>query len=334
MWVVHWDLLLRLPWRIWVCPHEGQVWRWYICLHCGGSGSTRHSGELAARAAGNTVLWKDMATSIGQYAPVFLPGEPPSLTEKPGRPQSLGLQRVGHYQSDPVCIDRRLFLPVAALPQWELRVKVVQLLGLQGSWWCPVCSDMDCLHRRSYGPIRDYWASCSWRSEGLFGQSFSVAPPIQALRGLPCLGSFSAVGSSRHIEGPPRLGSYSADPCLRHLKGHPWVGSYSVVQCIRHLMGQALCCSAPDNGEWGERGYGSSSTLCVAQQYHLASMADWLSSTGISLHNLLRHNPLIRLSTVNSSPYPGISPQSLNSSSQPLPLLGQLHPCPWYVWLQ
>ena len=27
--------------------------------------------------------------------------------------------------------------------------------------------------------------------EGLFGQSFSVAPSIQVLRGLPCLGSFS-----------------------------------------------------------------------------------------------------------------------------------------------
>ena len=33
-----------------------------------------------------------MATSTGQYAPVFLPGEPPSLTEKPGRPQSTGSQ--------------------------------------------------------------------------------------------------------------------------------------------------------------------------------------------------------------------------------------------------
>ena len=57
-----------------------------------------------------------MVTSIGQYAPVFLPGEPPSLSEKPGRPQSTGSQRVGHYQSDPVCIDTRHFLPMAALP--------------------------------------------------------------------------------------------------------------------------------------------------------------------------------------------------------------------------
>jgi len=50
-----------------------------------------------------------MATSICQTTPVFLPGEPPSLTMKPGRPQSTGLQRVRHYQSDPARIDTRLF---------------------------------------------------------------------------------------------------------------------------------------------------------------------------------------------------------------------------------
>ena len=43
----------------------------------GALASTRYSGELVARAAGNTVLWKGMATSIGQYTSVFLPGEPP-----------------------------------------------------------------------------------------------------------------------------------------------------------------------------------------------------------------------------------------------------------------
>ena len=56
MWVIHWGLLLRLPWRTWVCPSEGQVWMWCSCLGHRGSGSTRYSGELAARAAGNIVL--------------------------------------------------------------------------------------------------------------------------------------------------------------------------------------------------------------------------------------------------------------------------------------
>ena len=101
--------LLRLPCRACVCLCQGQVWRWSICLGHRGSGSTRYSGELAARAAGNIVLQKGMATSTGQYAPVFLPGATPSLTEKPGRPQSTGSQRVRHYQSNPACTDARLF---------------------------------------------------------------------------------------------------------------------------------------------------------------------------------------------------------------------------------
>ena len=49
-------------------------------------------------------------------------------------------------------------------------------------------------------------ASCNWESEGLFGQSLSVALPVQALRGLPSLGSFSVVLRVRHIEGPPGWG--------------------------------------------------------------------------------------------------------------------------------
>ena len=56
-------------------------------------------------------------------------------------------------------------------------------------------------------------------------------------------------------------------------------------------------------------------------------MAAWLSSTGISHHNFLPHIPSIHLSTVNSSPHPETAAQSLNSSSQPLHIPGDLHPC-------
>ena len=72
--------------------------------------------------------------------------------------------------------------------------------------------------------------------------------------------------------------------------------------------------------------------LHVTQQYCLASMAAWLSSTGVSHHNLLP-SPSTHLYTVNSSPCLGIAPKSLNSSSQLLRLLGDLCPCPGYVWL-
>ena len=56
------------------------------------------------------MLYKGMANSIGQYTPVFLPGElPSSLTEKPGRPQCTRSQRVGHDQSNLAHIDARHF---------------------------------------------------------------------------------------------------------------------------------------------------------------------------------------------------------------------------------
>ena len=84
------------------------------------------------------------------------------LTEGPGRPQSIGWQRVGHDQVT-VCTSTQAFLPAAALPQLELSVKVVQQLGLQGAWWRQVCRDTDFLHCRSYGPIRVFFpAFCSW----------------------------------------------------------------------------------------------------------------------------------------------------------------------------
>ena len=56
MWVIPRGLLLRLPWRTWVCPSEGHMWRCCSCLGHGDSGSTRFSGELVARAAGNILL--------------------------------------------------------------------------------------------------------------------------------------------------------------------------------------------------------------------------------------------------------------------------------------
>ena len=71
----------------------------------------------------------------------------------------------------------------------------------------------------------------------------------------------------------------------------------------------------------------------MTQQYYLASMTAWLSSTGISHHDLLSHISLTGLSAVISSPHPEIAPQLLNSSSQLLHLPGDLHPCLGCVWL-
>ena len=57
-----------------------------------------------------------MATSIGQHAPGFLPGEPPSLTEKIGSPQSTGLQRVRRDQGDPAHTHKTFFACGSSAP--------------------------------------------------------------------------------------------------------------------------------------------------------------------------------------------------------------------------
>ena len=226
-----------------------------------------------------------MATSIGQYAPVFLLGELSSLTDKPGRPQPTGSQRVGHDQSDSVRIDARLLLPVAAPPQWELSMKVAQLLGLQGPWWHQVCRDTDCLCHRSYSPIRVFFqASYSWQPEGLLGPSFSVAPLVRALRGLPCLGSFSVVRRVRHIEGPP---SFSAS-------GVWWVG-LSTVQL------RMLAC-------------------CGREAMAMAPPSAWLSRIAV-LPWLPGFPPLAFLTTISSL----TSPQSISPQLTGVLTLGLLH---------
>ena len=90
--------------------------------------------------------------------------------------------------------------------------------------------------------------------------SLSGALPIQALKGLPCLGAFSVVWCVRHIEEAPLAGVLLFRWVGQALKGAPWVGSYNVVQCVRHLMGQPLYCSAANAGVWWETGYGDGST--------------------------------------------------------------------------
>ena len=88
-------------------PCEGQVWRWCSCLGHRGSVSTWYSEELMARAAGNIMLQKGMSTSCWPTNSSILAWRNP-LPEKPGRPWSSGLQRVGHNRRDPGCVGARL----------------------------------------------------------------------------------------------------------------------------------------------------------------------------------------------------------------------------------
>ena len=159
-----------------------------------------------------------------------------------------------------------------------------------------------------YGPIRVFFqASYSWRSEGLFDQSFSIALPVQALRGLPYLGSFSVVPRIRHIGRPP------------------WLGSYSVVLCIRHLMGQPLYCSAADAGMWREAMVMAPSSTCdsgVSPCFHgclvflhrhfpissLTSPQSVFLQTTAALALGLNHNPKLQLPAIVPSRRPVFLP--------------------------
>ena len=110
-------------------------------------------------------------------------------------------------------------------------------------------------------PIRVFsQASWSWRPEGLFGQSFSVTLPFQALTGALAWGLSLLFHWQAHRGRRPLAGVLLCRPVHQALKGAFWLGFYSVVQCIRHLMGQLLYCSAADAGVWGERGYEDGST--------------------------------------------------------------------------
>ena len=86
-----------------------------------------------------------------------------------------------------------------------------------------------------------------------------MALPVQALRRIPCLGSFSVGWRIKHIEAS-LTGVLLCRLVHPSLKGAPWVGSYSVVQCGRHLMVQPLYCSAANAVVWRERSHGDGST--------------------------------------------------------------------------
>ena len=215
------------------------------------------------------------------------------------------VQRVKHYRSNPVRRDARLFF--ACVSSAPVRVECEQLLSLRRHWQRQVCRDTGCLRSRSHGLIRVFFqASCSCRSEGLFDQSISVAPPVQALRGLPCLGSLSVVWWVRHIVAPPpppRLGSYSeigasgierstlagvllCRSARQALKGAPWMGSYSEIGTSgteRSTLVGVLLCDQRVRHSKGRPGWGP--TLRLAHQ--ALKGAPWLGSYSVDQH--VRH---------------------------------------------
>ena len=238
-----------------------------------------------------------MATSIGQYAPGFLPREPPPLTEKPGRPEVYRVAKSQTLPKRPCEHSRKTFLPVAALPQWELSVKETRLLGLWGPWWRQVVQGHWLLPPQALWPYQSLFSSLLQLAiRGPLWPVFLHSSAHSGTYRAPLPGVLLYCSACQAHRGPPGWG-----PVLHFsASGVCWV-SLSVVQ-------------QPTPAVWGERGYGSSPYT-------------WLSSTTLlpwppgfppqafptTISSLT--SPRSVLSTVNSRPCPGIVPQSLNSRS-------------------
>ena len=154
---------------------------------------------------------------IGPYAPVSLPGEP-LLTEKPGRPHSTGSQGQTRLKQHSACRRKTFFVCGSSAP-------VRPECGGGAAAWLAGTLGCQVVQGHALPPPQELWpyqslfrASCIWGSGGLFGHSFSAAPPIQALRGLPCLGSFSVVW---HI--CPLAGVLLCRLAHQAFKGATWV---------------------------------------------------------------------------------------------------------------
>ena len=161
-----------------------------------------------------------MATSIGQYAPVFLPGEPHSLTEKPGRPQSTGLQRVGHNLRDPSCIDARPFFACGSSAPVRVECEGGATAWLVGTLAVPSMQGQTAsaagvmvLSESFFQPLvagnrRPVWL--------VFLHSSACSGTLRA----PLPGVLLCCSAHQAHGGASWLGSSSVDQHARHLKGH------------------------------------------------------------------------------------------------------------------
>ena len=77
MWVFHWGLVPEAALEGLGFPLWGPGVEVVQLFDSQGFWQHQVLRGMGVTVVGNKVLWKDMATSIGQYTPVFLPGEPP-----------------------------------------------------------------------------------------------------------------------------------------------------------------------------------------------------------------------------------------------------------------
>ena len=149
-----------------------------------------------------------MATNIGQYAPVFLPGETRPFPDR-GAWQAtgpVGWQKVRHYRCNPVHIETRFFFACGSSAPVRVEREGDAAAWLAGTLLVPILQGPGLPLLQVLWPYQSFFEPLVAGDQKTFLASLPGALPIQALRGLLCLGSFSVVGHIRHIKGPPWWG--------------------------------------------------------------------------------------------------------------------------------
>ena len=121
------------------------LWQHQVLREVGGFGSSKYS---ALEVYGNQ-YWPTPSRVLAWKTPLPYREAWQSTVYRVTKSRTLPKQLCTHSQDFFACD----FLP----PQWELSMKVGQLLGLRGSWQRQVCRDKDCLCCRSYRPIRVFF---------------------------------------------------------------------------------------------------------------------------------------------------------------------------------
>ena len=177
MWVVHWGLLLGLPWRTWICLCEGQMsgvvqlfrlqefWQHQVLRGVGSQGSRKYSalegyGNQYWPICSGILAWRTPLTEAWQ-ATVYRFAKSWTQLKQPC------VHRCKTFfacsSSAPVRVERE-----GGTAAW--------LVGILGSTKCARTWTASTTGVMALSVFSQ--ASCtSWQSEGIFGQYFSVAPP-------------------------------------------------------------------------------------------------------------------------------------------------------------
>ena len=154
----------------WSCP--GGLGFAPVRASCGGGAAVWVTGVLAA--AGTQGSWRpgqqEIQCSRRVRQPVVahtlqyscLKNHPPFSVREAWQATVYRLVKNRTLLKQPCEHRRETLLARGSVPQWELSVKLAQLLSLRGPWQRHVCRRTDCLHHRHHGPIRGFFqASCN-----------------------------------------------------------------------------------------------------------------------------------------------------------------------------